>query len=477
MIQPSRQYVLIAVANLNRAATFRSVSAETLRWEVVLVRDGSEAVQEIARRGAPALLILDLSLPRVDGFAVLRQLRRQPAGGRTRVIAVAAHASLRAAARDLASTLDISNILPLDVDRVAFKEAVAAAESTITPEGTRPEKPAVDAQLVAFHAPPGADADEVVDRASVDIRHRFRMPLSVGYLKSGDRENLTLHVSTTEPDAAGGTGGLAEWEFLRQVAASSEPLVIPDVENHPVFSRLFAGGARAPRGFAAVPLPTSTSEARGALCVLDTKPLTLDASDVDALAALGRQVGQEIDRLFAEAPGPASAADPTTEDVQALQHMASTDPLTGLANRRGGEKHIANEISRAKRERRPLSCILIDIDRFKQVNDTFGHLAGDQVLRDISALVRGTVRAYDILVRWGGEEFLLVLPGVDLDAARILAERVRMAVEGLDTHGIGPVTISAGVAGFDSDYDFAATLRTTDRRLYQAKAAGRNCVV
>ena len=476
MTQPSKQYVLIAVANLNRAATFRSIAADALRWEVVLVRDGSEAVAEMERRGVPALLVLDLSLPRIDGFSVVRQLRHQPGGARTRVIAVAAHASLRTAARDLAATLDISSILPLDVDRAAFKEAVAAAESTIAQDGARAEK-APEAPLGTFRVPPGADLDEVVDRASVDVRHRFRLPLSVGYLKAGERENLTLHVSMSEPDMATPSGGLAEWDFLRQVAASNEPLVIPDVENHPVFSRLFVGGARPARGFAAVPLATASSQARGAVCVLDTKPLTLDASDLDALAAFGRQVGQEIDRIYAELHEQNILTDPTTEDVQALQHMASTDPLTGLANRRGGEKHIANEISRAKRERRPLSCILLDIDRFKQVNDTYGHQAGDQVLRDLSTLVRGTVRAYDILVRWGGEEFLLVLPGVDLDAARILADRIRRAVEALDTAGTGPLTISAGVAAFDTDYDFAATLRTADRRLYQAKAAGRNRVI
>ena len=157
--------------------------------------------------------------------------------------------------------------------------------------------------------------------------------------------------------------------------------------------------------------------------------------------------------------------------------MAATDPLTGLANRRGGEKYIANEISRAKRERRPLSCILLDVDRFKQVNDTYGHQAGDQLLRDLSNVLRRTVRAYDILVRWGGEEFLLVLPGVDLEMARMLAERVRVATEALDTHGIGLVTISAGVASFEPDYDFTATLRTADQRLYQAKAGGRNKVI
>ena len=205
---------------------------------------------------------------------------------------------------------------------------------------------------------------------------------------------------------------------------------------------------------------------------------------IPALAAFGREIGDEIDRVLSASPDARSAekqrgADTTVNaaEVKALQHLAATDPLTGLANRRGGEKYIATEISRAKRERRPLSCIMLDVDRFKQVNDTFGHQAGDQLLRDISNLLKKTVRAYDILVRWGGEEFLLVLPGVDLDLARVLAERVRAAVEALDTHGIGPVTISAGVARFENDYDFATTLKTADRRLYQAKASGRNCVV
>ncbi len=111
------------------------------------------------------------------------------------------------------------------------------------------------------------------------------------------------------------------------------------------------------------------------------------------------------------------------------------------------------------------------------MNDTYGHQAGDQLLRDLSNLLRRTVRAYDILVRWGGEEFLLVLPGVDLEMARVLAERERIAAEALDTHGIGMVTISAGVASFEPDYDFTATLRIADQRLYQAKAGGRNQVI
>jgi diguanylate cyclase (GGDEF)-like protein len=298
----------------------------------------------------------------------------------------------------------------------------------------------------------------------------------VGYLRIGDDESITFHVAYQFADTAAPVSDLVDTAVLRQVADASEPMVVPNVEDHPVFASL----ARVPhgtRGFAAVSIASTHEHVRAGLCLIDTKPLALSAADIDALVAFGRHAGLELGRVSAILPERKPNPLELPEDVEALQHLAATDPLTGLANRRGGEKHIANEISRAKREHRPLSCILFDIDRFKQVNDTFGHQAGDQLLRDVAALLRRTVRAYDIAVRWGGEEFLLVLPGVDLKMARILADRLRVAVEGLDTHGICPVTVSAGAAEFEADYDFATTLRTADRRLYQAKAAGRNCVV
>jgi diguanylate cyclase (GGDEF)-like protein len=165
-----------------------------------------------------------------------------------------------------------------------------------------------------------------------------------------------------------------------------------------------------------------------------------------------------------------------TIDVETLERLAVTDPLTGLANRRGGERSVASEISRARRQKTSLSCIFIDIDHFKRINDTFGHQAGDRLLRDLSDLLRRTLRAYDILIRWGGEEFLLILPGVNLDQARRLAERIRAAVERLDTLGLGTVTISAGISALDGHYDFETMLMSADRRLYQAKTSGRNAI-
>jgi len=470
---PSTPYVLIAISNVTRAAAFRHVANESLRLETIVVRDGDDAVQTMTRRGWPALLIVDLSLPRVDGFTVVRRVRRGTPDPQTHIIVVSAHESLRVAARELSPSLGISGILPLDVDPATLRSMIFAG---LDPSREERAVPAAPPDTREPKANPALDPEEVVERAAVQMRRRYRMPIGVGYLRFADEEALTYHLAAREGDVPLASTDLLDVEVLRQVAESTEPLVVPDLENHPLFSARSGAAAGQVRGFAAVPIPSSRDYARAALCLLDTKPLALSATEIDALAAYGRHVGLELDRVSAIVPDRKLSLE-MPDDVEALQHLASTDPLTGVANRRGGEKHIANEVSRAKREKRPLSCILIDIDRFKAVNDTFGHQAGDQLLRDISALLRRTVRAYDILVRWGGEEFLLVLPGVGLELARILADRLRAAVEALDTHGIGPVTVSAGAAEFENDYEFASTLRTADRRLYQAKASGRNCVV
>jgi len=472
----SPQYALIAISNVSRAACFRQAVTDSLELETVVVRDGDEAIAEIIRQGPPKLLIVDLSLPRVDGFALVRKIRRQVSEADTRIIVVAAHESLRAAARELAGPLEIAAVLALDVDNAGLAD-VLVAESRAMRKASQAEPG------FAATRHPASELDDIVDRAAVEARRQFQMPASIGYLRVDEEENLTFHVAARDRGPAIAIGDATDFRFLRQVAETPDPLIIPNIEHHPVFAQLLLKGQYPLRGFAAVPIVSTRENVRAAVCILDTKPLTLSASDVDDLATLGRKVGQDIDHLLSagrdkrRSGSRLSVTEVDSEEMKALQHLAATDPLTGLANRRGGERYIANEISRAKRERKPLSCVLIDLDRFKQVNDTFGHQAGDQLLRDVSNLLKRTVRAYDILVRWGGEEFLLVLPGVDRDVAHMLAERVRIAVEALDTHGLGPVTMSAGVAGFENDYDFAATLKTADRRLYQAKASGRNCVV
>jgi diguanylate cyclase (GGDEF)-like protein len=459
-------YILITIVNTARASAVRNLALDFCP-AVVLLRDGQAAIEHLDRAGPPRLLITELSLPRVDGFGVMRHLRRTAAGARASAIVVSAHDSLRSAAMKLADSLGIAQILPLDIDRAALRRAIAdamnvkdsATAAVPVRRNTRPTAP-----------PDATSLEEVVSRVLLDLTRQFHVPLAVAYLRIRDERRFVAYGSV--PDTAPSLDWSHVLELLPHAAGGDDPLLVPDLEHHPLLGSRTTPSAI--RGFAGVPLARPGGGPWGALGVFDAKALALAPDDIDAFAAFARDVAMEIDQLFGTPPESGPATPELDERFEALEQLAATDPLTGLANRRGCEKSIAGEISRAERERKPLSCIMLDIDRFKQVNDTMGHQVGDQVLRELSAMLRQSVRAYDIVARWGGEEFLVVLPGADLEAARQLAERIRVGVQKLPT---STVTISAGAAEFDADYDFEATLRTADRRMYEAKAAGRNCVV
>jgi len=159
-----------------------------------------------------------------------------------------------------------------------------------------------------------------------------------------------------------------------------------------------------------------------------------------------------------------------------LERVAITDPLTGLANRRGGEDAMRREVARCKRNGQPMTLLLLDIDHFKAVNDKHGHAIGDRVLRAMARIVSRQLRASDLAVRWGGEEFLAILPGTDLATGRQVAERIRKAVVDTVIDPVGVVSVSIGSAQLDKGFDALAALAMADARLYEAKSNGRNTV-
>ncbi|MBB4266464.1 sensor domain-containing diguanylate cyclase [Roseospira visakhapatnamensis] len=159
-----------------------------------------------------------------------------------------------------------------------------------------------------------------------------------------------------------------------------------------------------------------------------------------------------------------------------LEHKATHDPLTGAYNRQVADRVLDQEIRRAERLRTPLSLILVDLDHFKAVNDHFGHLTGDRVLCEVVARLSGRIRETDVLARWGGEEFLIVLPGTDAPGARQLAETLRGAVAHEPFRDAGTITLSQGVAAYLSGESVADWIARADAALYAAKATGRNRV-
>lgn len=167
---------------------------------------------------------------------------------------------------------------------------------------------------------------------------------------------------------------------------------------------------------------------------------------------------------------------------ESLERLAVTDGLTGLFNHRHFRERLDQELERALRYRLPLSCMIFDVDNFKKCNDTYGHLTGDSILREIAERTRRCVRKSDVCARYGGEEFVVLMPQTALDGAMAEAERIRDLVAANAFHGMpadSHVTVSIGVAVLDFDAMLVSEdlLRAADQALYQAKRSGKNRVV
>lgn len=153
-----------------------------------------------------------------------------------------------------------------------------------------------------------------------------------------------------------------------------------------------------------------------------------------------------------------------------LEQLAVTDGLTGLANRRLLDETLAREIIRAQRYQRPVSLLMLDVNNFKLVNDRRGHAAGDEVLRTLASLIRAQLRASDFAARYGGDEFVIILPESDANMARSVAEKLDAAIEGILGLNNGPL-VSIGRAAFQPKMTAAMLLEVADQDMYRAKAA------
>jgi len=163
--------------------------------------------------------------------------------------------------------------------------------------------------------------------------------------------------------------------------------------------------------------------------------------------------------------------------TNSLQRLATTDHLTGAYNRRRFGEAIKYEIHRAVRYADTLSLIMFDLDHFKKINDTYGHNAGDEVLKTVADRVKDNIRVTDIFARVGGEEFTILVPATGLEGAKVVADKLRQSIESHAFETVGIVTASFGVAEFERDEAIDALIKRADNALYEAKEHGRNRVV
>ena len=260
------------------------------------------------------------------------------------------------------------------------------------------------------------------------------------------------------------------------------PLVLDDVTQEVVFRDVPIVQSLGVRAYIGIPLVTEGGQVIGSFCAVDFKPKQWSERDIDILTDLARSTMREIDlrRLVQELASTNAQLVEQMETITALNQklevLSTIDALTGLNNRRAFEDSLAQELALVDRRSTPLSLVIVDVDHFKIINDTYGHATGDKVLQAIAALLTQSARAIDVVARIGGEEFAVILPNTDAASASVVAERMRAAVAN-DAELNMSLTISLGIATLLKQETASSLFVRADKAMYAAKDGGRNRVV
>lgn len=466
----------------------RAILARTLRgagFGVLEAKDGAEGAMT-ALREQPDVVVTDLEMPTMDGFPLLRLLKADPASSHIPVLILTSHSE--AASRFWSLRTGADAYLTKDYRPQELIETVQrlAAVSSAAPRAAASPFGAVD------------EPRSGVEIGPIEVLARVARHLDASLLQATVVNALLEHGMTasdfheTARSALQTLGDVVDALLLAVAVAEPESGVAQIVLQEPVrpgdvevLSALLVTSLKLPPGAG---VEVRVSGERGNVGVDPESALWFPLSTRDGSGVLALLLRDPEDRA-ATAPlvealtGHLALVLDNARLSQRLHELSTLDGLTRQLNHRVIYDRLTEELERARRYRYPLSVVLCDFDHFKEVNDTLGHLAGDAVLREGAAVLRRCLRATDILGRYGGEEFLAVLPQVDLDSARTAAERLRQGLEAhavkLPTGGEARITASFGVADRDElggpvTADLLVSL--ADRRLYEAKAAGRNRV-
>jgi len=411
-------------------------------FDVLTASNGAEAL-DICSRSECDIILLDVMMPDMDGFEVCRRLKSNPATHFIPVVIVTA--------------------LDSPSDRVRGLES--GADDFLT-------KPVSDIVLIAR------------------VRSLTRLKMMTDELRMRAITSLEIGMEAPERSAIAdkGVGGRillvddrpSSYDRLAPILSAEHTI---DVETNPAEALFHAAdGLRL------------CSQARSLERTRQLPILAISDADNNARLLRGLEIGvndyllRPVDKneLLARARTQIRKrryTDHLRDNVQNSIEMAITDALTGLHNRRYMESHLSTLVEQASSRGKPLALMILDIDFFKSINDTYGHDAGDDVLREFAVRIRKSIRGIDLACRYGGEEFVIVMPETDLTVAGMVAERLRRSIAG-ETFAVNKgtkridVTISIGLATLDhKDEPVADVLKRADMALYQAKHDGRNRVV
>ena len=426
-------------------------------FEVMTAFNGLECLSKM-EQAIPDIVMLDVMMPGMDGFEVCRRIKSNPRTAHVPVVMVTALdqpsdrvAGLDAGADDfLTKPVDDAALfarvrslvrLKMMTDELRMRESTGQGMGLIDPAETFTENSQSGRILV------------IEDRA--ESVAWFSSALSSGHqVASADTfEEALVRVKGGDFDLIIVSLGMRGFDGLR---LCSQLRSLPEGRHVPILVVVSDGDRRK---------LTQALE----MGVNDYLTRPVDKNELVARVRTQLRKKRYADRL--------------RHNVQLSLEMAITDQLTGLHNRRYMSRHLDTLVGNARKNERPLAFVIMDIDFFKQVNDTYGHDIGDEVLKEFATRISANVRGIDLACRFGGEEFVVVMPDTDLSFAYSISERLRQSIETTPVKisrapNALKITISIGIAGLeDADASAEALLRRADQALYRAKRSGRNKVV
>ncbi len=480
-ITPSK---IVVVDDDRIQLTALTLTLERQGYQVIPVQESSEVLSTLARE-EPDLLMLDILMPKVDGLELLRRIKADERWRDLPILMIsvlspeeAAVTSLGLGAADFvakpfrAKELGARVEAQLRAGRL-LRQARLDARHAAVEATTRSEMLDILHEVTAQLAP-----EEIYRVLANRVRHALGIArCSIVLIRPGE-EMAVVVVAAENPDLTNLEIRLADYPEIRRAIEQQCPVLVRDVQRDPLFAKVRGewqerGVSIATHSAIAVPF-TMTEQNRGVffLRTLGSDPPLGDEDLIFAEKVIDTCVGV-IEKAY------------KLEDAQSAKDryewLATVDALTGCLNRRALLDQLDTETERVRRYGQSVSVLMVDLDHFKQVNDTHGHLMGDAVLRQVGVLLRGEMRAVDTVARFGGDEFVVLLPETSLGGARALADRIRGLIANADFSDDGSgicLTASFGVTAISADDvdEPEAVLRRVDRILYRAKDEGRNVV-